>query len=160
MSMHFLHVLSSCLLSLCLFSAVQTFTQGICCLLKGLPKPSALNCPGLLLSPRPASLTIQFQVTTGIRDYTGAFCDCTSQWRHRPACDAVSHLGNSWPSSSLLPDRHVDLPLQRLLRVWPGVQEQQPVLGGRWLLRNWHVVPDVSPELCLGRVQSLLCKIP
>lgn len=54
---------------------VQTFRQGICCLFKGLPEPSALKCPGLLLS-HPAPLTIWFQVTLGIRDYAGASYDC------------------------------------------------------------------------------------
>lgn len=36
-------------------------------LYKGFPKPSTLNCPGLLSSPSPAPLTVCFQVTPGIR---------------------------------------------------------------------------------------------
>lgn len=66
---HFLHVHSSHLLPRLSSSSIQI---GYLWPFKGLPKPSALNCLGLLLSPCPAPLTIRFQVTSGTRDYTGA----------------------------------------------------------------------------------------
>lgn len=48
--MHFLQVSSSHLLSQCLFSTVQTYTEGLCCPFKGLPKAlhSALPQPAIV----------------------------------------------------------------------------------------------------------------
>lgn len=124
---YFLLVPPSHLRSQCLFSAVHTFPTGHLLPSKRVSKPSVLNCAALLPAPHSAPLTIRFQMTSGIRDTTGAFHDCrVSGGTAQPARPQdMSHPRNSGPHFSLLPEGHLHLPLQRFLRVWPCGQGQK-----------------------------------
>jgi len=57
-------------------------------------------------------------MTSGIRDATGAFYDCIfSGGTAQPATpEDRSHPRNCGPSFSLLPERHLHLPLQHFLK--------------------------------------------
>lgn len=99
----FLHVHSSCLPPQCLFSAVQTFRQGLCCLVKGLPKPSALSCPG----HRATVITycsLNNPILGDLRDKGLHRCVVWlyKSVRPSPACKAWRQESprNSWPSFS------------------------------------------------------------
>lgn len=127
---YFLHVHSSCFLPQFLFPVVQTFRQGIFCLFNALPRLSALNCPGLLLSPHPVPLICPIPDDLKDKDSTGMWYDFTSQ-RHlvQPTMPKDRSHQGTLGQASLLSERHMDLPWLFLHKVRLSGWGQQLVLG-------------------------------